>query len=142
MIKDMHICYDDPIEHDIPERNLWFAVIERAVKDYCFFFDKLLNTGNGQLVSYKSLTPDSMSDFHARAICEFTRLRWFLFAKEPKEFNLAYLTEQLYDDGEGTAASIRKEVSKQFKLHFADAVKRDQFVAVIDYIKTNTTISF
>jgi len=23
------------------ERNLWFAVIERALKDYCFFFDQL-----------------------------------------------------------------------------------------------------
>lgn len=141
MKRDMPIFDLEQVSHETPERNLWFAVIERALKDYCFFFDKLLNTGNGQLIHYDVLTADNKNNFHIKAIYEFNRLRWFLFEKEPAEFNLTYLTDQLYEDGAGAASSIRKEASKQFKRHFNEAEERGRFMAVIHYIKENTNIS-
>jgi hypothetical protein len=48
-MKYKDIIQPDPQDFETPERNLWFAVIERALKDYCFFFDRLCNTGNGSL---------------------------------------------------------------------------------------------
>lgn len=140
MKRDMPIFDDEPISHETPERNLWFAVIERALKDYCFFFDKLLNHGSGQLVSYDAMLPDDKNNFQIKAIYEFNRLRWFLFDKKPAHFNLTYLTDQLYEDGDGAASSIRKEASRQFKLHFDQAQERGQFMGIIHYIKENTNI--
>ena len=140
MKRDMPIFDEEPISHETPERNLWFAVIERALKDYCFFFDKLLNTGSGQLVAYESLTHENRNNFHIKAIYEFNRLRWFIFDKQPAQFNLSYLADQLYEDGDGAASSIRKEASRQFKLHFNEAQERGRFMAVIHYIKENTNI--
>lgn len=140
MKRDMPICDEEPISHETPERNLWFAVIERALKDYCFFFDKLLNTGTGHLIQYDSLTADNKNNFQIKAIYEYNRLRWFLFDREPAQFNLTYLADQLYEDGDGAASSIRKEALQQFKRHFNQAEERGQFMAIIHYIKENTNI--
>jgi len=140
MNRDMFIFEDVEINLETPERNLWFAVIERALKDYCFFFDRLTNNGNGHLMHFDRFNSVNKNNFQIKAIYEFNRLRWFLFEKEPSEFNLAYLTDQLYEDGDGAASSIRKEASKQFKLHFTEAEERGQFMAVIHYIKENTGI--
>ena len=40
---------------EIPERNLWLAVIERAFKDYCFFFDKLEARHNHAFLQKKTV---------------------------------------------------------------------------------------
>lgn len=130
---------DDELELDIPERNLWLAVIERALKDYCFFFDKLCNTGSGQLVDYNKLTYTGQSDFNLKAIGQFNRLRWFIYNKESIPFNLSYLANELYEDGDGTAGLIRKEASKQFRRHLKEIEDKNQFVAIVHYIKENTT---
>jgi hypothetical protein len=140
MKRDMPIFDGEPVSHETPERNLWFAVIERALKDYCFFFDKLLSNGSGQLVRYDNLSANSKNEFQIKAIYEFNRLRWFIFDKEPSHFNLTYLADQLYEDGDGAASSIRKEASKQFKLHFNQAEARGQFMGLIHYIKENTNV--
>jgi hypothetical protein len=140
MKRDMPTFDEESISHETPERNLWFAVIERALKDYCFFFDKLIHSGTGQLITYESLNFDNKNNFQIKAIYEFNRLRWFLFDKEPAQFNLAYLADQLYEDGDGAASSIRKEASRQFKLHFNQAEERGHFMAVIHYIKENTNV--
>lgn len=140
MKRDMPIFDGEPVSHETPERNLWFAVIERALKDYCFFFDKLLSNGSGQLVRYDNLSANSKNEFQIKAIYEFNRLRWFIFDKEPSHFNLTYLADQLYEDGDGAASSIRKEASKQFKLHFNQAEERGQFMGLIHYIKENTNV--
>jgi len=140
MKRDMPIFDGEPVSHETPERNLWFAVIERALKDYCFFFDKLLSNGSGQLVRYDNLSANSKNEFQIKAIYEFNRLRWFIFDKEPAHFNLTYLADQLYEDGDGAASSIRKEASKQFKLHFNQAEERGQFMGLMHYIKENTNV--
>jgi hypothetical protein len=141
MKKNMPIFESEPTSFETPERNLWFAVIERALKDYCFFFDKLLSNGSGQLVRYDVMPLDDRNNFQIKAIYEFNRLRWFLFEKEPAHFNLTYLADQLYEDGSGAASSIRKEASKQFKLHFDHAEERGRFMGLIHYIKENTNVT-
>ena len=121
-----------------PERELWFAVIERALKDYCFFFDKILTTGNGHLIRYDELHKVHRQSFNLKAIAVINRLRWFLFEKQPVPFNLTFLLEQLYDDDTHVAAHIREQAAKQFKLHCAEIEARGMFQAVISYV-TNTT---
>jgi len=126
-------------EHiESPERNLWFAVIERALKDYCFFFDKLSNPGSAALIYFDGA--DHKNQFQLKAIYEFNRLRWFIFEKEPSEFNLAYLADQLYDDGDSAASMIRREATRQFRLHFDEAEQKGRFMGIIHYIRENTGI--
>ena len=125
---------------ETPERNLWFAVIERALKDYCFFFDRLLNTGNGSLVIYERMNDNYRQSFHLKAIAELNRLRWFLFTREQVPFNLEYLAEQLYDDGVGAAQSIRAVAIKQFKRHFLEAEAANKFEHIIRYVRENIAI--
>lgn len=130
---------EDPLRY-MPERALWFAVIERALKDYCFFFDRLCHTGQGHLISYESKSPSFANDFTLKAIGEYNRLRWFIYEKSPKPFNLQYLTEQLYEDGESAVSSIRKQVTKQFTLNLAEAEDLQRFVAVTSYVRKNTNL--
>lgn len=137
-MRDIPNLYQESHYHESPERNLWFAVIERALKDYCFFFDKLLNPSSAQLVNYNGA--EHKNQFQLKAIYEFNRLRWFLFEKESEEFNLTYLADQLYEDGDGAAACIRREAIKQFKTHFNEAEKNGRFMALIHYIKENTGV--
>jgi len=140
MKHDMGNTEQEKEYHEVPERNLWFAVIERALKDYCYFFDRLINPGSTHLVYSDGL--NHKDQFQLKAIYEFNRLRWFLFEKEPAEFNLAYLADQLYEDGDGAAASIRKEAIRQFKTHFDEAERRGQFMKIIHYIKENTGVAY
>ena len=125
---------------ETPERNLWFAVIERALKDYCFFFDRLLNTGNGSLVIYERMNDNYRQSFHLKAIAELNRLRWFLFTREQLPFNLEYLAEQLYDDGEGAAQSIRVVAMKQFKRHFLETEATKKFERITQHVRENIAI--
>ena len=131
---------DDGNSFETPERNLWFAVIERALKDYCFFFDKLKNKNQGNFIHYESLSHNSRLDFNIRAIGEFNRLQWFFFDRNAQPFNLEYLNEQLYEDGYGNADRIRKEAKEQFKRNFLQAEENNRFVAVTSYIRENTNI--
>jgi hypothetical protein len=140
-MKSTSICnIDEGASLETPERNLWFAVIERALKDYCFFFDKLRSNHQGNLIHYESLSPKSRTDFNSRAIGEHNRLRWFFFSTEMQPFNLQYLAEQLYEDSEGNANRIRKEASEQFKRNYLEATEIGRFAAITSYIKENTNI--
>ena len=121
-----------------PERNLWFAVIEKAIKDYCFFFDLYFQRGLDHLACQEGLTPTSLQTFNIKAIAELNKLRWFIFEKVPKEFNLQYLAIHLYEDGEGMADKLRAEIAQQFALHLKQVEEKDQFSYVLSYIKNNT----
>ena len=124
----------DPISNETPERNLWAAVIDRALKDYCGFFDKLTSTGSGKLIDYESLNDKYKSAFTIKAIVEFNKLKWFIFNKTPKQFNLEYLAEQLYENPTSIANHIRDEAEKKFKTHLAIAEEKNRFVALLKYI--------
>ena len=39
MKRDMGNIEQEKEYYEVPERNLWFAVIERALKDYCYYRD-------------------------------------------------------------------------------------------------------
>jgi hypothetical protein len=69
-----------------PEFALWLAVIDKAVLDY--------------VKHYKYLPPGERSI-----------LRWFLFCKDPKPNNLAFLCENLFDEPDITA-KIRGRIHK------------------------------
>lgn len=125
---------------ETPERNLWFAVIERALKDYCFFFDRLLTTGTGNLIVYEGMDQEKRQTFNLKAIAELNRLRWFIFERELLEFNLQYLGEQLYEDGGSAVECIRAEAARQFKLHFITVEKTNRFPMICNYIRDTINV--
>jgi len=133
---DIVEVYDEPIQ--TPERKLWMAVIERAMKDYCFFFDKLaaMHKAPGYSPYYKTTT----SSFNKRAIKELNRLRWFIFDKQAEEFNLTFLTEQFYEDSDGAAEHIRKVAKEQFKKNMDDAKTNKLFPEVREHISRFSSV--
>lgn len=120
-----------------PERELWFAVIERAVKDYAAFFDKALDAKKGLLGSYHFIAPRKSDNFCLKAIYELERLRWFLFSNEKEEFNLAFLAEQLYDDGSGVVTQIREEAKRLFLFGLENSKDRESLSRLISHIYEN-----
>jgi len=129
----------EAVSQETPERSLWFAVIERALKDYCYFFDRLNHSNSNDLLKHDNTNKLTKNEFNLKAIAELNRLRWFIFAKDPIPFNLEYLSEQLYDDGHGIASQIRKEAAKHFKLNLMEAENTGQYIAIIRYVYESTT---
>lgn len=120
------------------ERTLWTAVIERAMKDYCFFFDWVESSSR----IYKKRATDKLQNircvnFVTKSIGEFNRLQWFLFSNEMQPFNLYYITEQLHDDS-GLRERLRTMAREQFKLNLDKAIAGDKFPAITSYILKNT----
>lgn len=126
--------------NETPERNLWIAVIERALKDYCFFFDRLVTTGNGQLIVYTNLDEVKRQNFNLQAIAELNRLRGWIFTRKPEPYNLQWLSDQLFDTSDSAADAIRREALKQFKLHFLQVEERNEFGFITHYIRNNVNI--
>lgn len=126
-------------ETQFPEKNLWLAVIDRAVKDYCGFFDKLFLVGfkYGKFINAISRVESNLSII--QTMHELNRLRWFLFEEKPEPFNMQYIVECLYDDSSGMLSSMRKEITKKFNEH-VDAIERlGTFPRLVHYIKNETT---
>lgn len=129
----------EEISQDFPERTLWLAVIERALKDYCFFFDRL--DGLPQ-IGIKSIFHDQKCErknvMYHKTIGDFSRLRWFLFDPYPSPFNLSYLTRELYNDDESIAEAMRKQAKEQFKLQLNKVREQGRFALIVKYIEENT----
>ncbi len=123
---------------DMPERTLWLAVIERALKDYCFFFDRL--DGLPQ-VTIKQLakidTIDHKSAMYRRTVGDLLRLRWFLFDLNPQPFNLSYLVRELYDD-ETIAEGMRTQAAQNFKRQLDKVRGQKRYAMLVRYIEENT----
>lgn len=120
-------------DHDyvMPEKKLWLAVIDRAIKDYCWFFDKVCSSNNcNSLIGYKE-------EHHINApriLAELNRLQSFLFAEEPEEFNLSYLSEHLFDDPEGMSEYIRNQCRKLFLGHLRRVKEQGIYPHLIDFV--------
>lgn len=125
----------DPIERSFPERDLWMAVIERSVRDYCFFFDNLFQFANNDIFEKKR--EDRVS--FVKAVQELRNLRWFLFGEIPRPFNLQFILEAVYDDFEGMAKSIRQSVSEQFKLHLEQVIASGRHKRLVEYVQNETS---
>lgn len=117
-----------------PEGELWLAVIERAIRDYCFFFDNAL--------SYSCKTrwgPRTEENVQTvKCIRELQRLRWFLFEETPEPFNMQYILENLFDDYDAIGKEIRAQAKSEFKKHLEEMEQKRMFLGLIAYIKANT----
>jgi hypothetical protein len=127
--------YDDNLA--LPERYLWLAVVERALKDYCFFFDRLTGAdqGNRVMQNYLNFRTKTYSFNYKKAVAEYSRLNWFMFDLTPIPFNLEYICIQLYDDGSGVAARFRTEAKKLLNKHIIDSKAEERFGILVDHIK-------
>jgi hypothetical protein len=123
---------------DFPERTLWLAVIERALKDYCFFFDRLEGLPHKSLkLIAKEKEIDRKNVMYHRTVGDFSRLRWFLFDPFPRPFNLTYLIRELYDD-ESIAEAMRKQAKEQFKLQLDKVRDLGRYQMIVKYVEENT----
>jgi hypothetical protein len=124
---------------ETPERTLWLAVIERALKDYCFFFDRVLRNNTNWNIEIK---PESFMNPKAaifkKRIGEFQRLRWFLFNTNGEPFNLEYLADILYEPEQDMAGRIRSKAAKVFKRHLDEARASGIYPVLVEYVDKNT----
>lgn len=123
-----------------PERELWFAVIERALKDYCYFFEEW----DRRCAANKSLKKMKMygysdTSLKYRTLREFDKLQWFIFSEKAEPFNLEYLTVILFEEP-GVVTNIRKIAKQQLRLHISEVQRRNQHHDAIDYICATTDI--
>ena len=109
------------------ERNLWLAVIERALKDYCFFFDRIQEKGTDYLTKGCKGKKSSRN----KCLHEISRLRWFLYGIPAEPFNLEYLITELYDDSDNVLQSIRSHATSQFKRHILEQQDKGKFDALV-----------
>lgn len=125
--------------HDYPERTLWLAVIERALKDYCFFFDRVLrnNSTSKMDISCDALA-NPKSAIYKKRIGEFQRLRWFLYNTDAQPFNLEYLVDILYEPHQDMLGKIRLQAAKVFKRHLDETRAANRFPLLVKYVDENT----
>ena len=109
------------------ERNLWLAVIERALNDYCFFFDRIQEKGTDYLTKGCKGKKSSRN----KCLHEISRLRWFLYGIPAEPFNLEYLITELYDDSDNVLQSIRSHATSQFKRHILEQQDKGKFDALV-----------
>jgi hypothetical protein len=122
------------IDYLMPEKRLWLAVIDRAIKDYVGFFYKISgNNSNNSILGYKCDNTMSVP----RCLAELTRLEDFFFCEEPKEFNLVYLADFLFDEPDGMVSSIQKCVTKDFQTHCETMKQQGKYADIIDFIIRN-----
>lgn len=124
----------DSQEINSPEKQLWLAVVDRALKDYCFFFDKLFT------YKLKDLGANQVETNLAyyKTIQELHTLRWFLFSTKPQQFNMQYILENLYDDYDGIGKTIRSKAKQHFKAHVEEIQSKGRFPRLIKYILSET----
>jgi hypothetical protein len=123
---------------ELPERFLWLAVVERALKDYCFFFDRLSGPDQSDRVM-QVLVNFKQNKFRyntKKVIAEYDRLNWFLFETVPTPFNLEYICTELYEDGNGVASCFRIEAKKLLNRHILDSRAEERFPEIITFMRT------
>lgn len=84
------------------EHELWYFVLERAVYDYAFFFDWYLAT--------PVKLHNRFFDYDKHMAKELRILEWFLFSKEPEQFNLKWIIDQCFDSDKDLEGCIRRKV--------------------------------
>lgn len=119
---------------DIPERTLWLAVVERALKDYCFFFERWerylhIQSYNNKKKIWKENSPE----FNKKTMIEFNRLHSFIFSTEAKPYNVTYITHMLYDND--IAEKLREVATEQINHHLADQENKGKFLDIVTAIR-------
>jgi len=85
--------------HNVPERNLWLAVIERAIADYIM----------GTELEF----------------CWRRDLERFFFLDTPTPCNLNYICNMLFDHGDDAANKIRRRIIKAAKHELTPAERQN-----------------
>jgi hypothetical protein len=119
-----------------PERNLWLAVVERALKDYCFFFDRLSGRDQNDrvLITISNFKKNKFNWKYQKVVADYDRLNWFLFDRTPTPFNLEYICTLLYEDSDGMLSALRREAKKHFKRHMLDSDAANRYKIIVDYV--------
>lgn len=143
MMKDRcHLSAGDMKELCMPERTLWLAVVERALKDYYQFFtawERKLNVQNYH--KKQRMWQEDSPDFEFQALLEFRRLHEFIFDRRVRPNNLEYIADMLYDTK--IVENFRKVAKEQFLAHINEMEAKGKFVHIIakirDQIADNST---
>jgi hypothetical protein len=125
------------LDAESPEQAFWRAVIDRAVKDYCFFFDMMEAYKNHRPPSeHKELVGYKRDRLYLRSVSEFKVLRWFLFSDEMEQYNMKYIFHNFFNSPGGEDA-IRRYAAKHFQEHMKKMRAQDRYKAVLDYLNAN-----
>lgn len=135
--KVMMITVNEDAALPQPERFLWLAVVERALKDYCYFFDRLVGADQGDAIlrNSKKYKGCKIGYNYRKVLREYDRLNWFIFQRLPEPFNLEYICQQLYEDGAGMAQSFRDEAKRSFNAHVIESQADTKFSLIMDYVR-------
>ena len=118
----------------MPERTLWLAVVERALKDYCQFFtawERKLNVQN--YTKKQRMWKEDDPEFKRQALLEFKKLHEFIFDITPRPNNVEYIAEMLYDTK--IVDNFRQVAREQFLAHINEMEASGKFVDIIAQIR-------
>lgn len=132
------ISIEQQEERLTPEKALWLAVVERAMRDYCFYFEWLQQHRMSCDVAHQErLYGQNRNGYVLKGIAEYNRLCWFLFCDEPAPFNLTYIFDML-DQEDALLHTIRKLCKEQFKLHLNRIKDANMFPRIVEHIFLTT----
>jgi hypothetical protein len=121
-----------------PEKALWLAVIERGIRDYCFYFEWIQqHRMNCDIAQHERFYGNHRNAFVLKTIGEYNRLCWFMFSEDSTPYNLSYIFEML-DGDDDMLENIRLLSKKQFKLHLDKIQEANMFPRVIEHILQTT----
>lgn len=94
------IGYGDDPRH-APERTLWVAVVERAMRDYCWYLSSSdLMRGFSWGMGRKHFPQPGQPEYQ-KLLRNYRHLRWFLFEKKAIPYNLTYIYNNFLEDSGG-----------------------------------------
>lgn len=100
---DFRIINDDPCV------SLWLAVAERAIIDYCHFFDHWTTIAN----RYVDFNRKPTNYFAATKRLELAALHKFVFEETVNKHNLTWIFEECFRGDDSLLNSIRNEIAKK-----------------------------
>jgi hypothetical protein len=129
----LHAIYEEQ-ERLTPEKALWLAVIERGMRDYCFYFEWIqqhrMSHDAGQ---QERLYSPHRTNYAIKSISEYNKLRWFVFSDKPREYNMIYIFEMI-DGSDALLAEMRRLCKAQFKLHLDKVKEAGMFPFIVQHV--------
>lgn len=123
------ISYGDEPMHG-PERGLWVAVVERAMRDYCWYLQSSDLMRGFSWAEDRSFFPVKGQNEHKKLIRDYRVLRWFLFSKKPAPYNLEYIYTNFLEDF-GGIANVRRYCSTYHKAHLESLDGNPKYTDII-----------
>lgn len=102
-VSDLRLDFEIP-QNVTPEYLLWVAVVDRAISDFCAFAEWYRH----RVAHAASKTKKRASTSEIAIIRELSVLEWFLFDRQPRECNLQWIAENVFNCGTGICDDIRQ----------------------------------